>query len=52
MIRNGVAFWPIEGCERSSGAGLGILQTVCFIDDEDGPRKIVKKGYGAPRGVE
>ena len=52
MTRDGVAFWPIEGRERSSGASLGVLQTVRLIDDEDGPRKIVKKCYGAPRSVE
>ena len=42
----------MERCERSSGAGLGILETVCFIDDEDSPRETVEMRYGAPRGVE
>jgi hypothetical protein len=46
-----VAFWPEEGRERSSGTRLGILQTMRLVHDEDGPREIIKKRYGAPRGV-
>jgi hypothetical protein len=47
-----MVFWPIKGCERLSGPGLGILQTMRLVDDEDGPRKIVKKRYVTPCGVE
>ena len=51
MTWNGVAFRPVERCERSSGTRFGILQTMRLVDDEDSPRKIVEKRYGAPRGV-
>lgn len=47
-----MASGPVEGSERSSCNGLGILQTMRLVNDEDGPRKVVKKRYGAPRGVE
>jgi hypothetical protein len=52
MSWNGAAFWPAKGCERSGGAGLGVLETMRFVDDEDGPGQIVKKGDGTPRGIE
>ena len=51
VVWTGTTFWPMERCERSSGAGLGVLETVCFIDDEDGPRETVEMRYRAPRGV-
>jgi hypothetical protein len=39
---NTVAFWPVEGRERSSGAGLWVLQAMRLVDDEDGPREVIE----------
>ena len=51
MSWNGVTLRPVEGCKRLGSAGLGVLEPMCFVDNEDGPRQTVKKGYGTPRGI-
>jgi hypothetical protein len=42
----------VEGCKRSGGTGLGVLETMGLVDDEDSPGQIVKKGDGTSRAIE